>query len=317
MSRILLAPMEGLADADMRQVLTRASRFDWCVTEFARVSASVLPARIYRRISPELERGALTDAGTPVWVQLLGSDPERMGESASVLAEMAPAGIDLNFGCPAPTVNRHRGGSVLLEEPDLLNRIVASVKAGIGGRVPLAAKMRLGVHDTAPALEAARALVEGGACQLVVHARTKADGYRPPAHWPWIARIAEEVDVPVVANGEIWTVADFRRCMTEGGLRDVMLGRGAVADPFLADRIRGLREEAPTQDDWNDLLPLIGEFWRLVSARLVPQHTPGRVKQWLNLLRRSYPQAETLYQAIRPLREAEAVGAVLAQAGAR
>ncbi len=316
MPRILLAPMEGLIDADMRAVLTRASSYDWCVTEFARISASVPPARFFQRIAPELAQGSRTAAGTPVRVQLLGSDPERMGLSAARLAGLEPAGIDLNFGCPAPTVNRHRGGSVLLDEPELLNRIVAAVGEGIDGRVPLTAKMRLGVRDTSRAIEAAQALESGGASMLVVHARTKEDGYRPPAHWPWIARIASAVQVPVVANGEIWRVDDYRRCMEEGGLRDVMLGRGAVADPFLAERIRGERPAAPDEDDWQQLLPLLAAYWTAVLARVEPRHAPGRVKQWLNLLRRNFPQAELLYQHVRPLRQASELSQALAAAGA-
>lgn len=306
--------MEGLVDADMRAVLTHAAPYDWCVTEFARVSASVPPARFFQRIAPELAHGSRTAAGTPVRVQLLGSDPERMGLSAARLATLDPAGIDLNFGCPAPTVNRHRGGSVLLDEPELLRQIVSAVKAGIAGRAPLTAKMRLGVRDASRAIEAAQALVEGGASMLVVHARTKEDGYRPPAHWPWIARIAEAVAVPVVANGEIWGVADYRRCMSEAGLRDVMLGRGAVADPFLADRIRGARPEQPDAEDWASLQPLLADYWARVVARVEPRHAPGRAKQWLNLLRRQYPQAEALYQRIRPLRQAADVSAVLSAA---
>ncbi|MDQ7990998.1 MAG: tRNA-dihydrouridine synthase [Candidatus Dactylopiibacterium sp.] len=317
MSRILLAPMEGMVDAEMRDVLTRASAYDWCVTEFARISATVPPARFFTRIAPELHAGARTPAGVPVHVQLLGSDPVRLGASAARLAGLAPAGIDLNFGCPAPMVNRHRGGSALLEEPRLLESIARAVATGIAGRVPLSAKMRLGIGDTSPAIEAAQALAAGGAQLLVVHARTKADGYRPPAHWPWIARIAQAVSVPVVGNGEIWSVADYQRCQAEGGARDVMLGRGAVADPFLPARIRGECAPSPDAQDWLRLLPLLGDYWRGVSAKVEPRHAPGRIKQWLNLLRRQYADAETLYQAVRPLRDSVAVGRVLADAGAR
>ena len=307
MARILLAPMEGMVDAQMRDVLTRASHYDWCVTEFARISASVPPARFFTRIAPELQQGSRTAAGTPVRVQLLGSDPQRLGDSAARLAALAPAGIDLNFGCPAPMVNRHRGGSVLLAEPELLYRIASTVSKGIAGRVPLSAKMRLGIHDPAPAIEAAQALADGGAEMLVVHARTKTEGYRPPAHWHWIARIAEAVRVPVVANGEIWTLADYRACVAESACSDVMLGRGAVADPLLADRIRTGSDAPPSAADWLLLWPLLESFWQAVLAKLEPRHAPGRLKQWLNLLRRHYPEAEALYQTVRPQRLASEV----------
>ncbi|MDB5799833.1 MAG: dihydrouridine synthase family protein [Rhodocyclales bacterium] len=312
--RLLLAPMEGMVDEVMRRVLTDATAYDWCVTEFVRVSGSLLPIRFFTRIAPELLAASRTAAGTPVRVQLLGSEPACMAENADRLAELLPAGIDLNFGCPAPTVNRHRGGAVLLDEPELLCDIATQVSRAIAGRVPFTAKMRLGVQDKSRALEAAQALADGGAQMIVVHARTKEEGYRPPAHWPWIARIAEAVKIPVVANGEVWTVEDYLRCRAESGLRDVMLGRGAVADPFLAGRIRGhLRGEelSSMAEDWHALRPFIHDFWQRVQKKVEPRHAPGRLKQWLNLLRRNYVQAELLYQAIRPLRECDDIQVVL------
>lgn len=308
--RLLLAPMEGLVDELMRGILTDATKlsaapYDWCVTEFVRVSGTLLPVKVFTRIAPELLNNSRTSAGTLVRVQLLGSDPVCIAENAERLASLQPAGIDLNFGCPAPTVNRHRGGAVLLDEPELLHRIAGEVSRSINGRVPFTAKMRLGVQDKSRALEAAQALADGGAQMLVVHARTKEEGYRPPAHWPWIARIAEAVNIPVVANGEIWNLADYQRCRAESGMRDVMLGRGAVADPFLVARIRNeLAGEAPRDmaADWVALHPLLLDFWQAVQRKVEARHAPGRLKQWLNLLRRNFPQAELLYQRVRPLR---------------
>ncbi|MEC5386850.1 tRNA-dihydrouridine synthase family protein [Uliginosibacterium sp. H3] len=306
--------MEGMVDEIMRDVLTRATTYDWCVTEFARVSGSLLPARFFTRIAPELRESSRTAAGTLVRVQLLGSEPACMAENADRLAELAPAGIDLNFGCPAPTVNRHRGGAVLLDEPELLCDIAGQVSRAIRGRVPFTAKMRLGVYDKSRAVEAAQALAEGGVEMLVVHARTKEEGYRPPAHWPWIARIAEAVKIPVIANGEIWTVDDYLRCRSESGLHDVMLGRSGVADPFLAGRIRKHLQGAEVRsmdDDWLALRPFIHDFWLRVQRKVEARHAPGRLKQWLNLLRRNYPQAELLYQAVRPLREPHDIQIIL------
>ncbi len=293
--------MEGLLDARLRAVVTRAASYDWCVTEFVRVTNTVLPPRSFQRVCPELLNHSKTPSGTPARVQLLGSDPNCLAENADQLAKLAPAGIDLNFGCPAPTVNRHRGGAVLLDETELLHEIASSVNRAIAGRVPFTAKMRLGVHDTDRAIEAAQALADGGAEMLVVHARTKADGYRPPAHWPWIARIAESVKVPVVANGEIWTADDYRQCRAESGMSDVMLGRGAVADPFLVERIRN---STTGEDYWHRVVPLIDEYWQLILQHvkdrgIEPRHAPGRLKQWLNMLRRAYPQAGIVYEELK------------------
>jgi tRNA-dihydrouridine synthase C len=244
MSRLILAPMEGLADDILRGVLTRAGRYDWCVTEFVRVTGTLLPRKRFTRVSPELLNGARTAAGTPVRVQLMGSDPACLAENAARLAELAPAGIDLNFGCPAPLVNRHRGGAALLDEPELLHDIAAAVRAAVPPGLTFSAKMRLGIDDTARALDCARALVAGGAQELVVHARTKSDGYRPQVRWEWVARIREAVAVPVIANGEVWNVAGWRAIRAATGCSDVMLGRGAVADPFLVERVANRGEIA-------------------------------------------------------------------------
>ena len=104
MSRIVLAPMEGLADDALRAVLTAAGGYDWCVTEFVRVTTTLLPHSCFTRLSPELKTGSRTASGTPVRIQLLGSDPARMAANAAHLALLKPHGIDLNFGCPTPLV---------------------------------------------------------------------------------------------------------------------------------------------------------------------------------------------------------------------
>jgi tRNA-dihydrouridine synthase C len=317
--RLLLAPMEGLLDDVLRAALTRVGGYDHAVSEFARVSGTVLPERFFRRIVPELDHGGRTAAGTPVHVQMLGSDPACMAVNAARLARLNPPGVDLNFGCPAPTVNRHRGGAVLLDEPELLWRITQAVGGALPAGLALSAKMRLGVNDPARAVECAQALVDGGAQLLVVHARTKADGYRPPAHWEWVARIAEAVPVPVVANGEVWSAQDWVRCREVSGVADVMLGRGAVADPFLAQRIRAGRlhepDAAEREREWQALQPLIGAFVCGVQRKVEARHAPGRLKQWVHMLARKHARARALFACIRPLRTLPEVVAELGRHG--
>ena len=188
---------------------------------------------------------------------------------------------------------------MLLADPELMNRIVLSVRASVPMSVPVTAKMRLGISDTSRAIDCAQALVGGGAASLVVHARTKDDGYRPPAHWEWIARIAEAVKVPVTANGEVWTVEDWRRCRSLSGCRDVMIGRGVVADPYLALRIKGLMDEKPSSEDWYALLPHIAEYWEKVHSRVSARHAPGRLKLLLSYFTRTWPEAIELYTTVR------------------
>ena len=316
MSRLILAPMEGLAEYVLRGILTGIGGFDGAVSEFVRVSGSVLPKRTYERICPEVENGCRTAAGTPMVIQLLGSDPELMALNAAQAAVFSPFGVDLNFGCPAKTVNKHGGGAMLLADPALLNRIASAVRAAVPAAVPVSAKMRLGISDPSRAIECAQALADGGIASLVVHARTKDEGYRPPAHWTWIARIAETVAVPVIANGEVWSVEDWRRCRAVSGCADVMIGRGAVADPFLAQRIKGQRDEHPSPDDWKSLLPYVVDYWERVQRRVYAPHAPGRLKLLLSYFRRTWPEAITLYNTVRPVRELAEVSRILAHAEA-
>lgn len=306
--------MEGLADYVLRDVLTAIGGYDGAVSEFVRVSGSLLPARTYERLCPEVANDCRTPAGTPMVIQLLGSDPDWLGMNAARAAALSPHGIDLNFGCPAKTVNRHGGGAMLLADPELLHRIVAAVRAAVPADLPVTAKMRLGISDTARAVDCAQALTEGGAAALVVHARTKDEGYRPPAHWEWIARIDEAVAVPVTANGEVWTVADWRRCRAVSGCADVMIGRGAVADPFLALRIKGALPETPSTPEWLALLPHIAAYWRKVHTRVLACHAPGRLKLLLSYFRRTWPEAGALYEVVRPVRDPERIPALLAAA---
>lgn len=298
--RIALAPMEGLVDAPLRKALTEIGGVDWCVTEFVRVTGTLLPPRYFRRVAPESLAGWQTDAGVMLKLQLLGSDPACLAENAARAAELGAPGIDLNFGCPAKSVNRHRGGAVLLQEPELLHAIVSAVRHAVPAHIPVTSKMRLGYEDTSLALDCARALDEGGSAELVVHARTKLDGYKPPAHWHWIARIKEVVKAPVVANGEIWTVDDYFQCRRESGCDDVMLGRGLVARPDLARQIRAAVAGLPPDTvAWPELLAIIRRFHTGLIGTGAPTYAPGRLKQWLGYLRRSYPEANDLFKEIR------------------
>lgn len=306
--RIFLAPMEGLLDFVLRDILTRLGGVDLCVSEFVRVSGSQLPNRCFQRIAPELLQGSLTPSGVPVRVQLLGSDPHFMSINAAKLARLEPAGIDLNFGCPAKTVNRHQGGAILLREPERIHTLVQAISKAMPKHIPLTAKMRLGYDDKSLAIACAQAMQAGGAQELVVHARTKDEGYRPPAHWEWVGRIQAELGIPVIANGEIWTVEDYRRCVEISGVRDVMIGRGMLANPALARMIQSGEAAALS---WSELLPLLQDFWGLVIQRTRPQTQCGRMKQWLNYLRNHYPEAETAFHATRSIGQPETMEKVL------
>ena len=297
---ILLAPMEGLLDFVLRDILTRVGGIDRCVSEFIRITDQLLPERVFTRIVPELHNGGCTFSGVPVRAQLLGSDPVCLAENAARLASMGPEGIDLNFGCPANVVNRHGGGASLLKEPETIHAIVTAVRRAVPAHMPVSAKMRLGYLDDSLAVDCALAIASGGANELVVHARTKAQAYRPPAYWERIADIRAAVRIPVVANGEIWSIDDARRCREASGCDMLMIGRGAVVNPGLGLAIKAdMAGRVAANVNWPSLMPLIADFWHIVCTRLDHRARAGRLKQWLNFLRRRFVEAELAYQALK------------------
>ncbi len=297
MSRIILAPMEGLADNILRDCLTQIGGIDLCVTEFIRVTTQLLPPKVFHRLCPELSNGAKTPAGIPVRIQLLGSDPEALAANAVRALELGSPGVDLNFGCPAKTVNRSQGGAVLLQEPKRVANIIATVRQAIGDDAWLSAKMRLGFATKDLALENAQRIQGAGANELTVHARTKVEGYRPPAHWQWIQKIRQVVDIPVIANGEVWTPQDYTACRQASGSEDVMVGRGLVWKPDLALQIRHLQAGQPIQEwSWEALVPRVLYFIDLVDEQVAVKFQDARVKQWLKLLGRVYPQANACFE---------------------
>lgn len=308
--KIVLAPMEGLVDDIMRDVLTQIGGIDWCVTEFIRVTSSVLPSRTFYRLAPELRHGAKTRSGTPVRIQLLGSDPDFLAANACKAARLGAAAIDLNFGCPAPTVNRHRGGAILLTDTQALSQIVSSVRKAVPSDVLVTAKMRLGYEDTTLTLANAQAIAEAGADELTVHARTKVEGYRPPAHWDWLARIRESVDIPVIANGEVWNTNDYHAIRRISGCDTVMIGRGLVSAPDLALQIKGLAQQPAS---WHEVRDWVADLAHQCHLRAPDNsYAISRAKQWLKLLRRNHPEADILFNKIKVLNKYDDLRAVFA-----
>ncbi|TGL62115.1 tRNA dihydrouridine(16) synthase DusC [Leptospira ognonensis] len=296
--RLLLAPMEGLLDYYLREIITSVGGIDFCVSEFIRVNNTLLPSRRFYRTVPELRNGCMTTSGVPVRVQILGSDPICMAENAAKVASLGAVGIDINFGCPAPTVNRNRGGAALLKEPQLMYEIVRAVRAAVPKSISVTAKMRLGYETPDTAVLCAEALSGGGAEEIVVHARTKVDGYKPPAYWEWIAKIKQSVRIPVIANGEIWSHEDALRCQEISGCIDLMLGRGMISNPALALMIRGERNHSLS---WHEVIRLLEKFYALMKENRTINNPEGRMKQWLNYLRREYIEADQNFNLLKKL----------------
>jgi tRNA-dihydrouridine synthase C len=283
--------MEGVTDAPMRALLSERGGFSFCVTEFLRVSQDVLPAKVFRANVPEILRaGCTTPSGGPVSVQLLGGDPEKLARTALVAVRAGARAIDLNFGCPAPTVNRHDGGATLLKHPTRIRAIVETVRKALPAEIPLSAKLRLGWDTQDPIHENSDMAAQGGAAWITIHARTKMQGYQPPAYWGPIGEVNRRLAIPVVANGDIWTIEDFRRCREETGCEHFMLGRSALADPWLPGRIAselGIRASGGAVVDSSMLKEWVPLFERFAELSLPftagSAYTARRIKQWLRM----------------------------------
>lgn len=282
---LLLAPMDGITCAVYRDVITATDGahcgIDLCVTEFVRVTANAVPASVLRREVPELAHGGRTRAGVPVAVQLLGGKPVPLAETAARLVELGALAIDLNFGCPAKTVNNHDGGASLLRAPARIEAVVGAVRAAVADAVPVSAKIRLGWDHADGVVELARAAERGGASWLTIHARTRVQQYAPPVDWRAIGRARAAVAIPVVANGDICSVQDAARCAEQSGCSAFMIGRAAMGDPRLFARLRG--ESHPNFDGaW-----MRGVLLRYVAALRAGGTSDhailGRIKQWLRL----------------------------------
>ena len=304
--KIYLAPMEGLIDHHMRHILTRIGGYQHCVTEFLRVTDSLLPGHLFHRICPELEQQCQTDSGTPVTIQLLGGIAEVMAENAQLAVELGATSVDINFGCPSKFVNRKAGGAVLLKEPERIFKIVDAVRKTVPIEIPVSAKIRLGYESTELALENARAVETANASFITVHARTKVDGYKYPARWEWLGKINDALSIPMVANGDINSVDDFLRCREISGCQDFMLGRGAVAQPDLARQINATQSQSKaTPMRWNEVSDLVMELAKAMQTQPETDDLRilGRLKQWLVYLKKQYPEAAELFTEFRHVKQ--------------
>lgn len=309
--------MDGLTDVYAREILTGIGGYDLCVTEFLRVTDTLFPRRVFYRRFPELnqelnpeQKTSYTKSGTPVFLQLLGSDPIAMAENAAKAIQLGALGIDLNFGCPAKTVNRRNGGASLLKYPERIHQLVTSVRKAVPDEIPVTAKMRLGYDDQSLAHDNALAIQDGGAKWVTIHARTRSDGYRPPAYWSALAPITEKLSIPVIANGEIWSVNDYFNCKEQSGCRSVMLGRGAMVKPDLALQIKYSLDVSHNKDkldslSWQEICQLLNQLYHLMTQNpeMQERFIAPRLKVWIKWLMPSYNAAEEIFNELKRIKD--------------
>jgi len=309
--RVLLAPMEGVLDSPVRELLTDVNDYDHCITEFLRVVDMLLPVKSFYRLCPELYHQSRTPSGTRVRIQLLGQYPEWLAENAARAVELGSWGVDLNCGCPSKLVNGSGGGATLLKDPELIYQGAKAMREAVPASLPVTVKVRLGWDSGARQFEIADAVQQAGASELVVHGRTKEDGYKAERiNWQAIGEIRQRLRIPVVANGEIWDWQSAQDCMAVTGCDAVMIGRGALNVPNLSRVVKYNEPRMP----WPEVVQLLRRYSLLEKQGDTGLYHVARIKQWLGYLRKEYVEATDLFAQVRTLNHSSAIAAAIESA---
>ncbi len=246
---LMLAPMAGVTDASFRAVCRRLGA-EYTVSEM--VCAKALCYEQRKKVwggDDESKSGSIATVRTeelPMAIQIFGSEPEYMAEAAEMIEKcsyrgckstVAPSAIDINMGCPVKKITSNGEGSALMKNPDLCGKIVEAVKKATS--LPVTVKIRAGWDkDSINAPEVAKIAADAGASAICVHARTKEQLYAPGIDPSVIAKVKQAVNIPVIGNGDIYTAADARKMLDETGCDGIMVGRGALGNPWLFSAIR-------------------------------------------------------------------------------
>lgn len=231
--RAVFAPMAGLTDAACRHLMTDHGAA-WTVSEMASAKAITFgDKKSLTLLRDKTPHGLYA-------VQLFGAEPETLAKAIAIVKEQGVAFdiLDINMGCPAPKITGGGAGSRLLLDPALCGAMVAAARQALGEDTPLTVKMRIGWDEAhLTGVEVARQCAANGADLLAVHGRTREQMYIPPVDAAAIAAIKQAVDIPVLANGDITTAEGALDMLEKTGCDGVMIGRGALGDPWLFERV--------------------------------------------------------------------------------
>jgi tRNA-dihydrouridine synthase B len=228
-SRVLQSPLSGVTDMVFRRLVRRYAPESMMYTEM--VNATGLH---YVKELPKIME--VDPDERPISIQLFDCRPDFLAEAAvKAVAEGADT-IDINMGCPVNKITKNGGGSSLLRQPEVAEALVRSVVKAVD--VPVTVKTRIGWNDKEiTILDFARRMEEAGAQMITIHGRTRAQGYNGQARWEWIAQVKQVLSIPVIANGDIFSVAAAVNCLVQTGADGVMCSRGTMGYPFLVGEV--------------------------------------------------------------------------------
>jgi len=302
---LILAPMAGVTDAAFRRIAADHGA--------GMVTTEMISVEGLRRNIPATWKLARQEPAleVPLAVQLFGADPQAAGEAARILADRGVALIDINAGCPVRKVVRQGAGAALLRDPSRLVRVVEAVKRSV--EIPVTVKVRLGWDGRSiHILDTARRLEIAGVDAISVHARTAVQQYSGRADWAWIRRIKETVSVPVIGNGDVVGVSSARAMLRETGCDGVMIGRGAMGNPWLFSVLAHQWGTARHADSGGSRGPDWADFQRTVRDHvehflLGAPRPAGHLRKLLSWYSRGCPEGARLRQQITDTREVPAM----------
>jgi tRNA-dihydrouridine synthase len=278
---LLLAPMAGLTHSALRTTILTFGGVGLLSTEM--LAAARLPAESDQH-SPYLLR---TPQELPLSYQLLLTEERKIPLVFAALHRLKADVIDLNLGCPAPLVRKTGGGSSLMDDPERVRRIVSCARKNTV--LPLTAKIRLGeTLDMSKLKDFCLMLAGEGIDMLTVHARLRSESFARPPRWKWIAQVKDWINIPVVANGSIDSIASARTCLEECGADGLMIGRAAARTPWIfAVLARDLYQmDIPEPDVC--LPQLYRQFTRALVERFPPERRLGRLKEYTHYFAKNY-----------------------------
>ena len=270
---LVLSPMAGVTDISFRRLLKRRGGIGLTVSEFISVEGLT-------RDNPKSKRQMrFFEEERPFAVQIFGGQPERMRMAAEMAEEVGADILDVNCGCPAPKVVKHGGGSGLLRDYSRLETILKEIKKAI--RIPLTIKIRAGFYDhTINAVETARLAEACGVEHIALHGRTKEQGYKGRANWDLVRQIKEVVAVPVSGSGDVVTVEDALARWRETNCDGILIGRGAMANPWIFRQVEDALEGREIyQPALSEKRAVLLEYFEMLREDMPEMAAIGKMKQ--------------------------------------
>jgi tRNA-dihydrouridine synthase B len=294
---VILAPMSGITDSVFRRVIKEANpgAVGLVVTELVSIEA------LWRRDQKSLRMLSSAAAEQPLSVQLFGADPARMAEAARLAEEHGAAIIDINCGCPVPKVVKRGGGAELMRQSSRLAAMVRQIRKVVS--VPVTVKIRAGWDEQSRnAVEVARVVEGEGAAMLAIHGRTRLQLYTGQSDWDLIAEVKASVSIPVVGSGDIGSADTAVRRLQQSGVDGVMIGRGALTNPWMFRQLAALRAGEPVvppneQEVWELLISLIERLAAEIDPKVALGRGRGLVCRMTRGLRCSAGLRETITRA--------------------